>query len=66
MAPFSIPTISTIVRAGGRAEIYEVGQFRQPVFGRLGGYDDENDADLVSLDPSHAVDRWRPFEGRAP
>ncbi len=28
-----------------------VGQFRQSVFGRLGGYDDVNDADRLSLDP---------------
>jgi hypothetical protein len=27
------------------------GQFRQSVFGRLGGYDDVNDADRLSLDP---------------
>ena len=27
-----------------------VGQFRQSVFGRLGGYDDVNDADRLSLD----------------
>ena len=26
-----------------------VGQFRQSVFGRLGGYDDVNDADTLSL-----------------
>jgi len=32
-----------------------VGQFRQSVFGRLGGYDDVNDADRFSLDP---VMRW--------
>ena len=32
-----------------------VGQFRQSVFGRLGGYDDVNDADRLSLDP---VMRW--------
>ena len=32
-----------------------VGQFRQFVFGRLGGYDDVNDADRLSLDP---VMRW--------
>ncbi len=31
------------------------GQFRQSVFGRLGGYDDVNDADRLSLDP---VMRW--------
>ncbi len=28
-----------------------VGLFRQSVFGRLGGYDDVNDADQLSLDP---------------
>ena len=32
-----------------------VGQFRQSVFGRLGGYGDVNDADRFSLDP---VMRW--------
>jgi hypothetical protein len=32
-----------------------VGQFRQSVFGRLGGYDDVNDADRLSRDP---VMRW--------
>ena len=32
-----------------------VGQFRQSIFGRLGGYDDVNDADRLSLDP---VMRW--------
>jgi hypothetical protein len=32
-----------------------VGLFRQSVFGRLGGYDDVNDADRLSLDP---VMRW--------
>jgi hypothetical protein len=32
-----------------------VGQFRQSVFGRLGGYDDVNDADRLSLDPAM---RW--------
>ena len=32
-----------------------VGQFCQSVFGRLGGYDDVNDADRLSLDP---VMRW--------
>ncbi len=31
------------------------GQFRQSLFGRLGGYDDVNDADRLSLDP---VMRW--------
>ena len=33
----------------------KTGQFRQSVFGRLGGYDDVNDADRLSLDP---VMRW--------
>ena len=32
-----------------------VGQFRQSVFGRLGGYDDVNDAGRLSLDPAM---RW--------
>jgi len=32
-----------------------VGQFRQSVFGRLGGYDDVNDADRLSRDPAM---RW--------
>jgi hypothetical protein len=32
-----------------------VGQFRQSVFGRLGGYDDVNDADRLGRDP---VMRW--------
>ncbi len=31
------------------------GHFRQSVFGRLGGYDDVNDADRLSLDP---IMRW--------
>ncbi len=29
-----------------------VGQFRQPVLGRLGGYGDMNDADRLGLDPA--------------
>ena len=32
-----------------------VGQFRQSVFGRLGGYDDVNDADRLGRDPAM---RW--------
>jgi len=31
------------------------GQFRQSVFGRLGGYDDVNDADRLGRDPAM---RW--------
>ncbi len=31
------------------------GQFRQSVFGRLGGYEDVNDADRLSRDPAM---RW--------
>ena len=31
------------------------GQFRQSVFGRLGGYDDVNDADRPGRDPAR---RW--------
>ena len=29
-----------------------VGQFRQSLFGRLGGYDDVNDADRLGRDPA--------------
>ena len=32
-----------------------IGQFRQSVFGRLGGYDDVNDADRLGRDPAM---RW--------
>ena len=32
-----------------------VGQFRQSVFGRLGGYDDVNDTDRLGRDPAM---RW--------
>ena len=32
-----------------------VGQFRQSVFGRLGGYDDVNDAERLARDPAM---RW--------
>ena len=35
------------------------GQFRQSVFGRLGGYDDVNDAGRLGRDPRHALDCWR-------
>jgi len=34
-------------------------QFRQSVFGRLGGYEDVNDADRLGRDPGHALDRRR-------
>ena len=42
-------------RRGKNARHGLVGQFRQSVFGRLGGYDDVNDADRLSLDPAM---RW--------
>ncbi len=42
-------------RTGKNGRHGMVGQFRQSVFGRLGGYDDVNDADRLSLDP---VMRW--------
>ena len=35
------------------------GQFRQSVFGRLGGYDDVNDADQSGTRSRHALDCWR-------
>ena len=35
------------------------GQFRQSVFGRLGGYDDVNDADRLGRDPAMRLDCWR-------
>ena len=42
-----------------------VGQFRQSIFGRLGGYDDVNDADRLGRDPAI---RWivggRAIKGR--
>ncbi len=45
----------TDTRRGKNGRHDLVGQFRQSVFGRLGGYDDVNDADRLSLDP---VMRW--------
>jgi hypothetical protein len=42
-------------RTGRNGRHGMVGQFRQSVFGRLGGYDDVNDADRLSLDPAM---RW--------
>ncbi len=47
--------VLTDTRRGKNARHGLVGQFRQSVFGRLGGYDDVNDADRLSLDP---VMRW--------
>ena len=41
----------TDTRRGKNGRHGLVGQFRQSVFGRLGGYDDVNDADRLSLDP---------------
>ncbi len=38
-------------RRGKHGRHILVRQFRQSVFGRLGGYDDVNDADQLSLDP---------------
>jgi hypothetical protein len=45
----------TDTRRGKNGRHGLVGQFRQSVFGRLGGYGDVNDADRLSLDP---VMRW--------
>ena len=45
----------TDTRRGKNGRHGLVGQFRKSVFGRLGGYDDVNDADRLSLDP---VMRW--------
>ena len=47
--------VFTDTRRGMNARHGLVAQFRQSVFGRLGGYDDVNDADRLSLDP---VMRW--------
>ena len=47
--------VLTDTRRGKNGRHGLVGQFRQSVFGRLGGYDDVNDADRLSLDP---VMRW--------
>ena len=48
--------VLTDTRRGKNGRHGLVGQFRQSVFGRLGGYDDVNDADRLSLRPGHAVD----------
>ena len=45
----------TDTRRGKNGRHGLAGQFRQSVFGRLGGDDDVNDADRLSLDP---VMRW--------
>jgi len=47
--------VLTDTRRGQNSHHGLVAQFRQSVFGRLGGYDDVNDADRLSLDP---VMRW--------
>ena len=47
--------VLTDTRRGKNGRHGLVAQFRQSVFGRLGGYDDVNDADRLSLDP---VMRW--------
>jgi hypothetical protein len=47
--------VLTDTRRGKNGRHGLAGQFRQSVFGRLGGYDDVNDADRLSLDP---VMRW--------
>ncbi len=47
--------VLTNTRRGKNGRHGLVGQFRQSVFRRLGGYDDVNDADRLSLDP---VMRW--------
>ena len=44
--------VLTDTRRGKNGRHGLVGQFRQSVFGRLGGYDDVNDADRLSLDRS--------------
>ena len=43
--------VLTDTRRGKNGRHGLVGQFRQSVLGRLGGYDDVNDADRFSLDP---------------
>ena len=47
--------VLTDTRRGKNGRHGLVWQFRQSVFGRLGGYDDVNDADRLSLDPAM---RW--------
>jgi len=47
--------VLTDTRRGKNGRHGMVGQFRQSLFGRLGGYDDVNDADRLSRDPAM---RW--------
>ncbi len=47
--------VLTDTRRGQNGRHGLVGQFRQSVFGRLGGYDDVNDADRLGRDPAM---RW--------
>jgi hypothetical protein len=47
--------VLTDTRRGKNGRHGLVGQFRQSVFGRLGGYDDVNDADRLGRDPAM---RW--------
>ena len=47
--------VLTDTRRGKNGRHGMVGQFRQSLFGRLGGYDDVNDADQLSRDPAM---RW--------
>ena len=47
--------VLTDTRRGKNGRHGIAGQFRQSIFGRLGGYDDVNDADRLSLDPAM---RW--------
>ena len=47
-------------RTGKNGQHAMTGLFRQSVFGRLGGYEDVNDADRLGRDSSDAMDCWRP------
>src|SRR3954452_17099522 len=47
--------VLTDIRTGANGRHALLGQFRQPVFGRLAGYEDVNDADLLAHDPAM---RW--------
>ncbi len=51
--------VLTDTRRGKNGRHGLVEQFRQSVFGRLGGYDDVNDADRLSLDPVTEDCAWR-------
>ena len=46
-------------RTGKNGRRGMVGQFRQSLFGRLGGYDDVNDADRLGCDPATRSMTWR-------